>query len=370
MKSILLTTTAIVAFAGAAAADGHTSVAHSLSATLGYNDTENASDDNELGFYWEGNLKTTATAALDNGLTAGAYFEVTVAEDNNTINDDGGNDLVSSDFVLSLTSDMAGLYYGDTGRAAEQYWVSAGDMESDGVSTGSDSAVIRGDVDFGAYKASVSYLIDEATDSEEQLSFGAAADFGVVSLTVAYQEETDLADADGDFNGDEILGVSATGSFAGATLTVAYAENSTDDTQSTGVKVAYPFGPVTATAYYVDEQGTDLPDEDPNYGVNVAYADGPIGATLDFQDDQGTTKTGLDVSYDVGNGITAFAGYYTQDNEDDSDYADEFYVAGTFDLGGGASLLVSYAEGEDNADDEIGAGDYQEGATVELNFAF
>lgn len=37
MKNILLTTTALVAFAGAAAADGHTSVSHALSAELGYN---------------------------------------------------------------------------------------------------------------------------------------------------------------------------------------------------------------------------------------------------------------------------------------------------------------------------------------------
>ena len=69
MKSILLTTTAIVAFAGAAAADGHTSISHALSGTLGYNDTVAASEDNENGFYWSGNLKTTASATLDNGLT-------------------------------------------------------------------------------------------------------------------------------------------------------------------------------------------------------------------------------------------------------------------------------------------------------------
>jgi len=337
-------------------------------ATLGYNDTVNANDDNDTGFYWEGNLKSTATATLDNGLTAGAYFEIEVADNDDTANNDGGQALASSDFVVSLTSDMAGLYYGDTGRAAEQYWVSAGDMESDGVSTGSDSAVLRGDVEVGPVKASISYIIDEANDTEEQLSFGAAADFGVASVTVAYQEETDFVDGNDDFSGDEIFGISASGTFAGATATVAYAENSTADTTSTGIKVAYTFEPVTATVYYVDESGGA--DEDPNFGVKVAYASGPIGATLDYQDDQGTTKIGLDGSYDVGNGLEVFAGYFTQDNEDGSDYADEFYVATSYDLGGGASLLVSYAEGEDNADDEIGAGDYQEGTTVELNFTF
>ncbi len=368
MKSILLASTALVAFAGAAAADGHTSISHSLSATLGYNDNNGNTiiNDDETGFYWEGNLKTTASATLDNGLTAGAYFEITIAEDNDTANDDGGQDLSSSDFVLSLEAENgSGLFFGDTGRAAEKYWKSAGDMESDGVSTGSDSAVLRGDVVVGPAKASVSYIIDEASDSEEQLSFGAEYDAGVAVITAAYQEETDFADADGDFNADEIWGLSAQGTFGGATVTVAYAENVTDDQQSAGIKVAYPFGPVTATAYFVDEQGGAL-DGEPNFGVNVAYADGPIGVTVDYQDDQGTQKWSVEGSYDVGNGLTVFAGALDE-TEDDADY----YVAAKYDLGGGADFLISYAVDKDGgAEDEIGSDEYQEGTTVELNFSF
>lgn len=404
MKSILLTTTALVAFAGAAAADGHTSISNSASVTLGFNDTDNAANNNiadgdeEIGFYWDFEFQTTATATLDNGLTAGAFFEIEIGDDNDAINDDGGQALSSSDFVLSLEAENGGLFFGDTGRAAEKYWKSAGDMESDGVSTASDSAVIRGDISVGPVDASVSYLVNDEFDSDEagspdnsgdtnealeQLSVGAAAEFGDFFVTLAYQEETELADSAGDFNPDEIFGISAGGTFAGATVTVAYAQNSenanegTDETTSTGIQVAYPFGPVTATAYFVAEEGTDLPDEDPNFGITVEYADGPISVALDFDNDQdsggdgaGATKVGIDGSYDVGNGLTMFAGYYTQDNEDGTDYADEFYVAGQFDLGGGASVLVAYAEGEDNADDEIGANDYQEGTTVELSFAF
>jgi len=112
MKSILLTSTALVAFAGAAAADGHAGISHALSGTLGYNsEVDGIGED---GFYWEGNLKTTATAALDNGITAGAYFEVTVAGDDGVAGNDGGQDLASSDFVLSLTSETASLYFGTT----------------------------------------------------------------------------------------------------------------------------------------------------------------------------------------------------------------------------------------------------------------
>jgi outer membrane protein OmpU len=400
MKSILLATTALVAFAGAAAADGHTSITSAATGTLGYNDTFNASDDNELGFYWEGNLSITATATLDNGLTAGAYYETTISEDNDAsggTETDYENSLTSSDFVLSLEAENGAIFFGDTGTAAEKYWKSAGDMEADGVTTGHDSMAIRGDVSFGTVQASVGYLINDAFDDDDaagvsadingdedalvQLSFGAAIDFDAFFATVAYQEETDYFDGDGDFSGSEIFGISGGGTFAGATVTVAYAENTTADSTSTGIQVAYPFGPVTATAYFVAEEGSDLPDEDPNYGLTVAYSDGPIAVSLDYDNDQdagddvvgatGATKIGIDGSYDVGNGLSLFAGYYTQSNQDGSvDYEDEFYVAGQYDLGGGASILVSYAEGEDNEDDEIGANDYQEGTTVELSFSF
>ena len=108
MKSILLTSTALVAFAGAAAADGHAGISTALSGTLGYNSEMDGIG--EDGFYWEGNLQVTATAALDNGVTAGAYFEITIDEDNAAANDDFGQDLASSDFVLSLESDTASLF--------------------------------------------------------------------------------------------------------------------------------------------------------------------------------------------------------------------------------------------------------------------
>ena len=177
MKNILLTTTALVAFAGAAAADGHAAVSHNLSGTLGYNSEIDAVG--EDGFYWEGNLKTTATATLDNGLSAGAYFEITVSDDDAAAgSSDAGNALVASDFVLSLTSDTASLYFGDTAPAGKKYFSAAGDMEGDSFSTDSDSAVLRGDVSFGMMNGSVSYIIDDASNTAEQLAVGAGGSFG------------------------------------------------------------------------------------------------------------------------------------------------------------------------------------------------
>lgn len=370
MKNILLTTTALVAFAGAAAAE----VSFSGDATLGYNDTVNAFDDNNEGFYWDANVAVTLSQELDNGVTASATFDFDVADDTT------GEDLISGGYLLSVTTETAGLYYGDTSFAAETYWSAVGDMEADNFSEADGEVVLRGEGNIAGFTAGMSYAIADAdgnlvgdisADDVAQLSVGAAGSFGNFSVSMAYQEELAagiVMSGNGDFNASEVFAISGSTTFSGATVSVGYANNMTADTTSTGIKVAYPFGPVTATAYYVMEEGGA--DEDDNYGINVAYAAGAAAVALDFQDDQGTTKVALDGSYDLGNGLTIYAGYYTQDNESGVAYEDELYVAGSYDLGGGASVLVSYAEGADNADDEIGANDYQEGTTVEVAFTF
>lgn len=351
MKSILLASASVVAFAGAAAAE----VTFGGSATLGYNDTVNAFDDNHDGFYWSADVAVTLSQELNNGLTATGTFGIDVSDDSS------GLDLESNSFLISLTSDSAGLYFGDTTFAAETYWAAAGDMESDGFSAADGETVLRGEITYGGVTAGVSYAVTDAaghaaTSDIDQLSVGAKGSFGQFNFSVAYQEASqgpagayDPNGENGDFNLGQIFGVSAGTSFSGADLTVAYVQNTTADTTSIGVQVAYPFGPVTLTGYYVMED-TGAGDVDDNYGINVAYASGAMGVALDFQNDQGVQKIAIDGTYDIGNGITVLAGYYTADDRAD----DEYYVAGSYDLGNGANLLASYAVGPSNPDDEIG----------------
>ncbi|MEJ8562411.1 porin [Yoonia sp. GPGPB17] len=213
------------------------------------------------------------------------------------------------------------------------------------------------------------------------------------NFAVAYQEENEfpgyftndddvgppITGDNGDFTDNEIFGISAGVSVAGADITLAYAQKTglgaDDDESSTGIQVAYPFGGgITGTVYYVSEDDNDN-DED-NYGVTVAYAPdgGPFAVTLDYDYDQGVNKVALDGSYDVGNGFTVLAGVFDEsDNTAAADDGTDFYVAGTYDLGGGAELLVSYAEAEVPGtidDDEVGDPEYQVGTTVEVSFSF
>ena len=369
MKNLLITT-ALIGFAGAAAADGHIGISFSGSADLGYNDTDLApllNNEDNVGFYSDLDITANFSAELDNGLTVAASLNL--------------EDLASSDngqsYELSLTNDTSGLYYGDTNFAAQNVWVSAGDMEADNFSEADGEEALRGEVTFGNVSAQMSYALADSAgvrnsaggaDDLEQLSLGVSADFGNVNVVAAYQEAFSVAavgtaynTANGDIVDADVFGLSVGTSFSGADVRLAYADNGTAGTDSLGLSVAYPLGPVTATAYYVAESaGGD------NWGINLAYENGPISVTADYQDDQGTDDWGLEGSYDVGNGLVVFAGL------DDS--GDDTYIGAEYDLGSGASLLVSFADDSDNdeadTDDDIGAQGYQVGTTVELSFEF
>jgi len=396
MKKILLSSAAVFALAGAAAAD----ITFTGVAELGFNDTDNGvpvnnagsavdiNDDNN-GFYADLEITAGLSAELDNGLTAAASLNL---EDlGNTVSGTDNQTLVGTtndsniDYTLSLTSDTTGLFYGNTTFAAQNLWASAGDMEADGFSESDGEEVFRSEANFGAIEAQLSYALSNANgvrvgnaavggDSVDQLALAVAGDFGGVNVVAAYQADSGVnagahRASNGDFNEAEIFGLSVGTTLAGADIRLAYAtqngdvqgDGTADDRDSVGLRVAYPIGPVTATAYFVSESvGKD------NWGINAAYEDGPFAVSLDYQDDQGTAKVGLEGSFDAGNGLMMFAGYLTEDNKDD-----RFYVAGTYDLGSGAELLVSFAADDSDVDeDEIGAGDYQEGTTIELSFEF
>ncbi|MBB3711495.1 hypothetical protein FHS00_001057 [Limimaricola variabilis] len=381
MKRILLASASIVAFAGAAAAE----VTFNGEAALGYND--NAAGD-EDGFYWDAELGITLTQELDNGLTAAA----TVTSD--LVDNRLEGDIFAEGYVLSLTSETAGLYFGDTDMAADKRWDGVSEMAQDNFSETDGETVIRGDFDAYGFSTSISYVLDTAfvydpdlsndpeiddelffpgnLDEIQQLSIGTAATFGAFEMTAAYQEEVEnllpQIDEDGetqlifntndDFNKDEIFGISVGTAFAGADVDVAYARNLTTEEDSTGIEAAYPIGPVTVGGFYVSEsEGQD------SYGVAVDYVSGALTVKTAYEDVRGNTDFIVEAGFDFGMGLMAYAGL--------TDHGDDYYVATTYELAEGASMLVSYAVDDDaDSGDEIGDGEYLEGTTVEVNFEF
>lgn len=391
MKSILLTSTALVAFAGAAAADGHAAISFSGEATLGYNTNvdvnENAVAASE-GFFWDSSVDVTMSAALDNGLTAEATFGFSVADNNlgqgqsTSVTDPltgeitTTGDFVTTDFVVSLKSDTASLSFGDLDPVAEDRWGGVDGASVAGFNdqdvhfgAGGFESMLVGEATVAGFTAAVSFGVDgdgtTAEDNVDAMQLHVAGSFGTVDLELAYQQE---------FAGTpEIFGLSASTALAGADLTVAYIDDGTEN--SIGLAASYPVGPVTIGAYY---SVNDLAED--NLGLELDYAANGIAVNafydLDGADNGNANDLGEDVasfgiegSYDVGNGLNVFAGFLSTDVDD---APQTVYAAATYDLGGGAEILASYADdGVDSVvGEDLGDPEYKEGLTVEVSFEF
>ncbi|MGR3465892.1 porin [Limimaricola sp.] len=370
MKRILLASASIVAFAGAAAAE----VTFNGEAALGYNDTEAESDgttggDEDRGFYWDAELGITLSQELDNGLTAAA----TVTSD--LVDDSLEGDIFAEGYVLSLTSETAGLFFGDTDMAANLRWDGVSEMAHDGFSETDGETVLRGDFMAYGFDASVSALVDDVRDDDngtgdslDQFSVGIAGTFGAFEMSAAYQEEERdfdrAADIDnGDYNPNQIFGIAFGTAFAGADIDVAYAreeDEAGDSESSTGIEAAYPLGPVTLGAFYVHESD----DDGDSFGVAADYVSGPLTISTAYEEvREGDEDWAIEAGYDFGMGLNFYAGV--------SDAGEDAYAAATYDLAEGAQLLVSYGHDDDNdSEDEIGDPEYQEGTTVEVSFEF
>ena len=350
MKRILLASASIVAFAGAAAAE----VTFGGDATLGYN------DDIEGGFYYGADLVVTMTQALDNGLTVSATGDINFADDDGDTT--RGSDQLNTSYVLSLSSDMATLSFGDVDPVGDSEWSGVsgsavagfndGDVHFDVVNF---DAILRGDVMYSGITASASFGVDTNGDAPEEfgaMQLAATGTFGMFGFIAAYQEE---------FAGTpEIIAVAATANVIGADLKLAFETDGTET--SYGIGASYPVGPVTLGGYFT---ANDIADD--SYGVSADYASGPISASAAYDNDAGQEDVSLDVSYEVGNGITALAGVAADLTGETTAY----YVAGEVDLGGGASFLLSFADDEGNpGNDEIGGPELNNGLTAALSFSF
>lgn len=375
MKSILLTSTALVAFAGAAAADGHAEAGITFTgeATLGYNTTDGVNDVVSDGFFWDSSIDVTMTAALDNGLVATATVGLDLADNSLGLS---GDDLSTTDFVVSLAGDNASLTFGDTDPVAEDRF---GDVDGGTTAGFNDQdahfdvvgfeSILVGEATFAGFTGAVSFGVDSGNgllvagvEDVDAMQIHIAGTVSIVDLELAYQDELAGADA--------VFGVVASTTLAGADLTVSYVDDGTEN--STGLSAAYPFGPVTVTAYYsINDVNED------NFGLDLDYAANGISVNVfyDLDGGEGTADDvaayGVEGSYDVGNGLTVFAGYLSGDA---AGQVDTTYVAGEYDLGGGAEILVSYADDGDSTADvtggEVGDPEYMEGATVQVSFEF
>ena len=361
MKNVLLTTTALVAFAGAAAAD--TNITWGGSAAIGYN------DEYVDGVYFEADIDITlsASSALDNGYTAEMSYGIDIT----------GSTLTGDDYPeLSISNGMNSLSLGDTGAASDHFSKITG-MTNGLADTDGDSQVLRADAAFGTFEASLSYVVDDYTGfdtpldltddnaditvTDEDVSFGASGSVGDFTFGVGYDLEVHAVAGDQTSPVEDNWGVSAGFSFGPATISAAYAS---DGIESMGVGIDYDLGNglVVGATYATNTL------EDDTYGVTADYAAGAFEVSAAYLMDNTNQEISAEASYDMGNGAVVMAGFSQQDSGLDNTNQ---WVAATYDLGGNASVLLAYATDDDPlATEEIGPNDYYEGITLEVSMKF
>ena len=360
MKRILLTSTALTMTAGIAAAD----VSVSGSFKLGFNDTAAngttapvaagsvlnadgtitttaavaASADwrtsKNHGVYNDAGITFGMSSTLDNGMAAGITVDMNGGDTTNNAADS---------YTLSLASDALSVSFGTVEYSARSNWASAGDMATDGWfnQNASGGNVLKADASVGGLAISASAQVTTgAKAAPNPVSISVGGSLGGASYVIASE--------------GSMMGVSTTSSLGGSTVTVGYSTDGTDT--STGVKIAYPAGAITTTASYVVESAAATVDA---WNVSAAYSAG--GTAVTFSTDEASVNK-LEGSTTIG-AATVSAGL--------ADNFDDMYLAVSNSLGGGAAIMASYAvDGGTPAADEVGAGDWQEGLTVELTFAF
>ena len=351
MKNVLLTTTALVAFAGAAAAE----MSFSGSTDIGYNDEING------GLFADTEFNLNGSVDLGDGFAATFTYGFDV-----DTSDDTDSGLLWDEYpTIEITSPFGSLKGGDLDdKGASEYFYAdrdgmALDVEN---SDTSDRFDLRALVEFGDFGLAVGGVDDGAGDLDG-LSVGAGATFGNFTLGFGYDEadggleSRDALDVPNG-NTNEVMAVSLDTTFGDASIGLSYIDDSVET--SVGVAVGYDVSAdLSLGAYYASNEVAANGDA---YGVWASYAMGALGveAYYDATED-GPDEIYLDVSYEIMAGLTGYAGVY-----DDGMAADPFfYIGGVYEINDNLSATVSYADA-----DEISGPEFKNGTTVMLTASF
>lgn len=352
MKRILLTSTALVAFAGAAAAD----VALSGDAEFSYNDG--------TGFSSTVSLTAAGSTALNNGYTASvsltaesvdgaeaglAAGDITVANDSSSITYHVGADGAGAANLGDVVGGSAGLagIFEDPDTVGEDAQISG-------------SATVAGATISASLHAGNAYEIGVSTDLDgTAIAVGyAGGDFGAMISGAASSVDYTLA-----FASNDTFGIAVSTTAGGADLSLSMAEGSVWE-----IGASMPLGAATVGLTLDNTQAWEVSldtamdaialgftfDNNSAWTMTAGYTAGDV--SVDFETNNNSAWS-IDATYDLGNGITAGAGTTS---------ASANYVEVDYDLGGGANLSLDYATAADiNPAEEIAAG-----TTLSVSFSF
>ena len=325
MKKVLFASTALVAFASAAAAE----VTLSGSAEMGIFDTDQ--DGVDAQFHTDIDVTFTMSGETDGGLVFGASIDLDESDTDSTIpgvaiNDSDGsgdfddievggspafdNDTQGGETIF-LSGGFGTITMGDTDGALdwaltevnfnagsltdnEEHAGYSGNAGLDGMG---DGQILRYDYSFGDFGVALSaeQQDDSTDDAILGIGFKYALDFGgnVIDLGLGYQATEDSIDVD--LDGDD---------------------DTTENVDVFGVSANATFGAITAGLSYLNG---DMGDNDyEHYGVGVGYSSGALSlhanyGEYDFSEGGDADGFGVTAGYDLGGGAVVQFGYGSSD---------------------------------------------------------
>ena len=333
MKNVLFATTALVAFAGAAAAE----VSFSGDMTAGYNDQI------EGGLFWEADLDAKFTVDMGDGITVIASVNLFNWEGDNN---DPHNPLDYIEVSYAGDAYSASLKFGDLADkgASEYFYADRSGMAVD-VENHDDDDDVRALVEFGNYGFAAGCENVDGSNCDNGSNFGLGATFGSFELGVGYD--------DGAGGQAQVTAVSVDTTFGAAEIGVSYASSAAEN--SIGVALSYALnGMITVGGYYANNSASD-----DAWGVDVAYTSGPLSVGVYYDDTTtGASEYGADVGYAITDQITANVGLF-------SDGTFVYYAGIDYAVNDSVTATVSYATA-----DEIGGPEYKDGITALITASF
>lgn len=317
MKKVLLASTALVGFAGAAAAE----VTITGSAEMGiYGGSEI-----ETQFFQDLDVTFSMSGETDGGLSFGASVDLDESDGSATTgvsgafepNDDGGATIFVSGGFGTVTM-------GDTDGAMDWALTDAGNMGNPGT-LADDETTHAGYL--GAY-------LDGAYDGQIVRYDYAVGDFGfAVSTEMDDTGERDAGYALGLKYATMVSGVDMAFGFGYQTVDAGEFDDIDADLDAVGVSAVATLasgftGGIEITQLSLDIDGADDLDV-MHYGLGFGYETGPLAMHINYglfegDDIADFDGIGVAVGYDLGGGASVLAGYSNSNFLDDEDDYDQF----------------------------------------------
>ena len=297
MKKLLITSSALVAAAGMANADGHSSVSLSMAGEIGISavDFSSTATDGDAMLHQDIDVNFSGSTETDGGLTIAISADLDEAGNlgANTGQTSGTNDQ-STNGTVSVSGGFGNITMGDTDGALD--WA----MTETAMGT-----AINDD-----HTAHAGYNGNSSLDSTSVVRYDNS--FGDFSVAASYAKGSQTASA------VTAVGFKYTLATAGTSLGIGVGYQDAGTTDLTGISLSMGSGGFTGVLNY-SQRSTGAVDTD-HMGIGIGYTMDALSLHVNYGEyDNGAASTdgfGATVNYNLGGGVILASGYGSDDTRD------------------------------------------------------